>query len=127
MSDYSYINDYYKVPACSGRRVRFTGSKEPVEGVIVGTNGLYVKIHLDGESKPSGFYHPTWELEYLGMGEIPKMSRSAARYQRFIELDGSMTFREFLLTEKHRKSEFWSGRQPSVPVFNPFGQACHAG
>jgi hypothetical protein len=96
---YDYIRSYYGVPAETGRRVRFSDKGCLKEGVIVGTNGLYIKIHFDGEKKPSGFYHPEWKMEYLEMGEVPKVSRSKARYQRFLSLDSSMTFREFLAYE----------------------------
>lgn len=54
------------VPARMGGRVRYTGSADGVsrDGTIVGWQGGYLQIRLDGQEH-AGNYHPTWKLEYL--------------------------------------------------------------
>lgn len=95
-----YIRDYYKVPAQVGRRVSFEGR----EGVITGAKNQYIMIHFDGDKKPRGPFHPTCGITYLGMGEVPKMSRSAQRYARYREVaDVFNSFRHFLLYEKRER------------------------
>lgn len=97
MSDFKYIQDYYKVPAEIGRRVEYTGNKEPKQGVIVGLSNQYIKIHFDGTKKPIGVFHPTWEMRYLEMGKVPKMTRSQKRYQRYLDIrDIFDSFKDFL-------------------------------
>jgi hypothetical protein len=59
-----YVRDYYEVPAKRGGRVQYTGGKEPQLGTIIGARGASLRIRLDGDKRP-GFFHPTWELEYL--------------------------------------------------------------
>lgn len=98
---FEYIRTYYKVPAEVGRRVRVLGSNGDVEGVIVGTMNQYLRIHLDGENKPKGVYHPTDRIEYLGMSVVPKLSAAQKRWRRYIELSDLFdNFREFLAYEK---------------------------
>ncbi|HNC59761.1 MAG TPA: hypothetical protein PLP33_30345 [Leptospiraceae bacterium] len=62
---YEYIQKHYQVPAEFGRRVKYGG----FEGTIIGTNGLYLRIMLDKDVNTGndyvGYYHPTWEIEYL--------------------------------------------------------------
>lgn len=99
---YRYIQDYYKVPAETGRRVEIANDP-PIQGVIVGNNGHYIQVWLDGEKKPHGYYHPTDRIKYLGMGAVPKLSRSKARYQRYINSEVFENFRQFLAYEKEEK------------------------
>ena len=58
-----YVRDYYQVPAYVGMRVSVYGKT----GVIVGGNGPYIRIHLDGQ-KHDGNYHPTDGVTYLVEG-----------------------------------------------------------
>lgn len=98
---FTYIRDYYQVPAEVGRRVRFEGKKE---GVITSATNQYINIHFDGEKKPRGPFHPTWEMEYLEMGAVPKMTRSQERYARYRSGDGAWdNFRQFLGYEKEER------------------------
>lgn len=61
-----YIRRYYDVPAYRDRRVRYTGGKEPREGVITNSFGQYLRIRFDGETETEpGKFHPTWKIEYL--------------------------------------------------------------
>lgn len=102
----NYIQQYYQVPAEIGRRVRSTGEGAPKEGVITKCDGQYIYIHFDGDKKPRGPYHPTSEMEYLGMGAIPKVknSRSKERYQRYLAGDGVWdSFSQFLGYEKDER------------------------
>ena len=55
-----YIRKYYKVPARKGGKIKYKGKI----GKIIGAHNSYLKIKLDGEKRP-GFFHPTYEIEYL--------------------------------------------------------------
>ena len=77
-----YVSRFYNVPACIGRRILADGKP----GIIAENRGAYLGVLLD-EDKPNHikFYHPTWKIEYLGMGKVRKMRRSQARYQRYLK------------------------------------------
>jgi hypothetical protein len=77
-----YVQEYYGVPACIGRRVVAHGKP----GIIAADRGNYIGITLDSE-KPGTVnnYHPTDGIKYGEMGKIRPVPRSRARYQRFIE------------------------------------------
>jgi len=77
-----YAQQYYGVPASIGRRVVVNGR----HGVIAKDCGHHIGVNFDDE-KPGSISpcHPTWEVEYLGMGKVRKMTRSQKRYQRFRE------------------------------------------
>lgn len=53
MSDFTYIRDYYGVPAKRGAIIEYEGKR----GVVTGTHAAYLKVKLDGE-KFSKCYHP---------------------------------------------------------------------
>ena len=55
-----YIRDYYNVPAKRGMCVVAEGRK----GIIVGSNGHYLCIKIEGEKRTLSF-HPTWRMEYF--------------------------------------------------------------
>ena len=57
--DLEYIRSTYNVPAKIGGRIEFKSRA----GTIVGANGTYLRIRLDGETEINS-YHPTWEMEY---------------------------------------------------------------
>lgn len=59
-----YIQSHYRVPAHEGARVKYTGGRRPRLGTIIGADGAYLLIRLDG-LKTSQRYHPTWEISYL--------------------------------------------------------------
>lgn len=77
-----YVQDYYKVRACIGRRVIVYGAP----GIIAEDRGHYIGVTLDSE-KPGTVsnYHPTDQVEYLDMGKVRKVPRSRERYQRYLE------------------------------------------
>ena len=90
---FEYINKTYKVPACAGRRVVVNGKP----GVITKDCGHYLGVNFD-KDKPGivSRCHPTWEVEYLGIGKIRKPTRSQQRYQAYREygdcFDGFLQF-----------------------------------
>lgn len=77
-----YVKDYYKVPACIGRRVIVNGKP----GVIAEDRGNYIGVNFD-KDKPGIIVnaHPTWKVEYLGMGKVRKLTRSQRRYRDYRE------------------------------------------
>ncbi len=79
--NFEYIKEYYKVPACIGRRVIMNGNP----GIIVKDMGNYIGVNFDSD-KPNKISpcHPTWKMEYGEIGKIRKMSRSQKRYQEYL-------------------------------------------
>ena len=79
---FKYVREYYGVPACVGRRVVAYGKP----GIIVADRGNYIGVTLDSE-KPGTVsnYHPVDGIEYGEMGKVRPMTRSQARYLRYIE------------------------------------------
>lgn len=73
MNSFEYINYYYGVNACIGRLVIVNGKS----GVIAKDCGNYIGVNFDSD-KPGKISncHPTWEVEYLGMGKVRKMTSS---------------------------------------------------
>ena len=68
----AYVREHYRVPAKRGGRIRYrgTGHSAPVDGVIVGFRGQYLRVRLDGEKRIESF-HPTWMIDYLPPPEVP--------------------------------------------------------
>lgn len=93
--DFEYVRNYYKVPAEFGRRVLISGKL----GTIVEDRGHYIGVNMDSD-KPTLVhnYHPTDGVEYLDEIKAPrKPSRSAVRYQRYLEFgECFQSFKEFL-------------------------------
>ena len=65
MSDFNYIRTHYGVPAELGRIVEMNGRR----GVIVKDCGAHIGVNFE-DDKPHVVSpcHPTWEMQYLGMG-----------------------------------------------------------
>ena len=63
MNALKYIRDRYMVEAHRGHRISY-GSKNPVEGTILGGKDGRLRVRLDG-SKRTVLLHPTWEISYL--------------------------------------------------------------
>lgn len=80
-----YVREHYGVPALIGMRVIVDGKP----GIIAEDRGHYIGVNFD-EDKPSRIFnvHPTDKVQYGEMGTIRKVSRSAARYQRYLKSDG---------------------------------------
>lgn len=83
---FEYIHQYYGVPADFGVRVEV----ESKPGIIVEDRGHYIGVNFD--SDPPGIIksaHPTNNVMYGGFGKIRKVSKSKARYRRFLEYGDS--------------------------------------
>lgn len=63
---YAYVRNYYKVPAYVGVRVRVNGR----DGVLTRRRcgDQYVYIRFDGETRPTGPFHPTDGIDYRPAG-----------------------------------------------------------
>ena len=89
-----YVQKYYGVPACIGRRVIFKDRP----GIITEDRGHYIGVNFDSD-KPGIVYnvHPTDDVKYEGLSKIRKMSRSQKRYQDFLKVaDCYNSFAAFL-------------------------------
>ena len=98
-----YVQQYYGVPACIGRRVTCYGKP----GIIVEDRGHYIGVTLD-EQKPGTVnnYHPTDGIVYGEMGRIRKMTRSQARYRRYLDVGECFDdFRHFLLYDADKSGK----------------------
>lgn len=106
MSQFDYINQYYGVNACIGRKVVVDGKS----GVIVDSRGNYIGVNFDSD-KPSVISncHPTWHVEYGEIGKVRKQTKSQQRYQRYLEYGDSFnSFIEFCCWDTHW-SHPWNG------------------
>lgn len=95
-----YAKEYYGVPSDIGRRVVVDGKP----GIIAADRGHYIGVNFDAH-KPGHISncHPTWRVEYLGMGHIRPMTASQQRYQRYLEIGECFdSFRDFLLYDAAR-------------------------
>lgn len=91
---FEYVNKAYGVNACYGRRVLIDG--EP--GTITKDCGHYIGVNFDHD-KPGVIAncHPTWKVEYLGMGKIRKLTKAHERGKRWLEYgDMFETFMDFV-------------------------------
>ncbi|BFM75165.1 TPA: hypothetical protein JI043_05715 [Acinetobacter baumannii] len=99
---FEYINNTYGVNAELGRRVIADGKP----GIITGTHNALIVVNLD-EDKPGHktYWHPTWNMQYLGMGKIRKMTAGQKRYQEFLDADWfDGNFAEWLGVDKESKA-----------------------
>lgn len=107
---YKYVRDYYGVPAATGRRVVVDGKP----GVIAEDRGHHIGVLFDKDQPGHVFpCHPTWRVEYQGMGEVRKLParkrRSQERYKRFLEYgDCFGSFRDFLAWDSEPERS-WNG------------------
>lgn len=79
---YTYVRNTWGVPACTGRRVVVDGRP----GVIAEPRDHYIGVSFDDDN-PGVVKncHPTSKVEYQGMGDVRRPTRSQERYQRFLE------------------------------------------
>lgn len=94
MNDCQYVKNYYGVPADIGRRVTVDGRP----GIISKDGGNYIGVNFDSD-KPGVISncHPTWRVDYLEIGKIRAITKSQARYQRYLEYgDGFKCFLDYL-------------------------------
>ncbi len=88
-----YVCENYGVPACIGRIVMVNGKP----GVIAADRGNYIGVTFDSD-KPGVISnaHPTWKVEYGGIGKVRKMTRGQQRYRDWQYADCGITFAEWL-------------------------------
>lgn len=82
---FQYVQDTYSVPAEKGRLVVVDGKP----GIIVADRGQYIGVNFD-DDKPGATSncHPTWRVEYGGLGvvrKVRKVTRAQARYQEYLD------------------------------------------
>lgn len=83
MPNCDYVRRYYEVPAEIGRRVMIDGKP----GIITEDRGAYIGVVMDGDKATNiRPYHPTWKVEYLDMGTVPKLTRSQLRYRHYLRV-----------------------------------------
>lgn len=95
-----YVQKNYNVPALIGRRVKVCGKP----GIIVADRGHYIGVNFDAD-KPGVIKnaHPTSEVEYLGMGEVRKLTKSQERYRRYLDVGECFdSFVDFCRYDAHR-------------------------
>jgi len=95
-----YVRETYGVPAEVGRRVVCNGKP----GIIAEDRGNHLGILFDSD-KPGHILsaHPMWKVEYLGMGEVRRMTRSQRRYQDFVHSEYPGSFSEWLGIKERSK------------------------
>ena len=101
-----YVKDYYNVPAEIGRKV-LVDSKP---GIIAEDRGHYIGVNFDSD-KPGVISncHPTWKVEYLGMGKVRALTKSQLRYKRFLEYgDGFESFIDYCKWDSNPERT-WNG------------------
>lgn len=94
MADFEYIKKYYGVPADYGREIMFQGNRK---GIIVKDMGHYIGVTFD-DRKPGTIdsLHPTWEVEYLEIGKVRKMTKSQQKYQDYLSSEYPDSFADYL-------------------------------
>lgn len=96
MADFEYIRTTYKVPAERGREILLSSKRK---GIIVECRGHHLGVNFyDTEPHVVLSVHPTWEVEYLGIGTIrlPKNNKSKDRYRKYLESESDITFGEWI-------------------------------
>ncbi len=98
---FDWINKYYKLDVKVGLEVEREGKR----GVVVEDMGNYVGVIMEDRPNQVRPYHPT-DLVYGGMAKrVPKISRSAKRYQEYINISEAIgiSFGEYVKREKEIK------------------------
>jgi len=89
-----YASNYYNVPACIGRLIRY-GRRS---GIIAEDRGHYIGVNFDHD-KPMVVVniHPKDDkLEYLGLGKVRKLTRSQKRYRDYKHEEYPDSFADYL-------------------------------
>ena len=101
MSDFEYVCDRYKVPACYARSVTVNGRV----GIITKPMGQYIGVTFD-DDKPSSVLpcHPEWEVVYGDIRPPRKLTLAQKRYQRYRELSDCFdSFVQFLYSDSAKE------------------------
>jgi len=78
-----YVQEYYGVPACIGRKIVFRGQA----GIICEDRGHYIGVNFDTDDPGIVFnVHPTDDVKYGEIGKIRKITRSQKRYQEYLKV-----------------------------------------
>lgn len=113
--DCGYVRTYYKVPAEIGRLVKVNGKP----GIIAEDKGHYIGVNFD-DDKPGKISncHPTWKVEYLGMGIVRPITKSQMRYKRFLEYgDGFDSFIDYCRWDAEA-DRTWNGGSEREAMLN---------
>lgn len=66
MNEFRYINDMYGLSLKRGARVEYTGDPlGPKRGSVTSADGAHINVRFDGDKKPRGPFHPTWEMRQV--------------------------------------------------------------
>lgn len=97
---FEYVRKHYGVPAEYGRRVTVDG--EP--GIIIKDCGAQIGVNFDARKSNSvACCHPTWRVEYGGIEQPRKITRSQQRYMDYLDVaDCFENFRGYLLSLRAR-------------------------
>jgi len=97
-----YVRNYYGVPAVIGRRVTVDGKP----GIITEEMGAYIGVNFDGTKATAVMpCHPTWKVEYLEMGTLPKLTRGQKQWMEYSKVrDCFENFREFLRYKQQQRT-----------------------
>lgn len=78
-----YVRDFYRVPACIGRRVTVYGKP----GIISADRGHYIGVTFDADRQTViRNAHPTDGVVYGELGRLRKITRSQRRYMAYLEV-----------------------------------------
>jgi len=100
---FDYVNEHYGVNACHGRRVLVDGKP----GIITKDCGHHIGVNFD-DDKPGVINncHPTWKVEYLGIGKVRKLTKSQERGKRWLEYgDMFESFMDFVYWDMEQLRE----------------------
>ncbi|MEQ3658649.1 MAG: hypothetical protein ABNH21_06805 [Glaciecola sp.] len=97
MSNFEYVNQHYNIRACFGRIVEVDGKR----GVIAEDRGNYIGVNFDdNKAGVISNCHPTWNVDYFGIGRVRPLTRSQKRYKLYMEYgDMFECFLDFLNSE----------------------------
>ncbi|BBH46937.1 hypothetical protein [Pseudomonas sp. KU43P] len=88
-----YVQQYYQVPACIGRRVIAYGKP----GVIAADHGHYIGVVLDGDAKRQvRNHHPEDGIVYGEMADKLPRAPKRSNYDRFNDEEWNCDFVEYL-------------------------------
>lgn len=100
---FEYINKTYGLDVKLNQRVVIDGKG----GIIVSDEGHYLGVNFD-KDKPSivSHCHPTWNIEYLGIGKPRKLTKSQERGRRWLEYgDMFESFMDFVRWDEQQQRE----------------------
>lgn len=98
---FEYINKTYGLNVKINQRVIVDGKG----GIIISDKGHYLGVNFDKDK--AGVIsqcHPTWNIEYLGIGKPRKLTKSQERGRRWLECgDMFESFMDFVRWDEHEQ------------------------